>query len=63
MLGKNNPNFGKSLTEEQKARIVHAQPNSRRLSVLDVRTNTEIIYSSVREVARALDCSTSPLNY
>jgi group I intron endonuclease len=63
LLGENNPNFAKSISEEQKVQIAHAQPNSFRISVLDLETKTETIYSSVREGARALNCSTSPLNY
>ena len=55
-LGKNHFGFGKNLTEEHKAKISASQLNSQKISVLDLETNTETIYSSMRGAAKALNC-------
>lgn len=61
-LGKNHPMFEKTLSEEHKAKISASQGNRKKVSVLDLETNTETIYNSLREAARALNCLVGSLS-
>jgi group I intron endonuclease len=61
-LGKNHPMFEKALTEEHKAKISASQRNCQKVSVLDLETNTETIYNSLRGAAKALNCLVGSLS-
>lgn len=55
-LVKNHFGFGKRLADEHKAKIAASQHNVQKISILDLETNTETIYSSKRDGAKALNC-------
>ena len=45
-LGKNHPEFGFALTEEQKVKISTYQLNFQNISLFDLITKSEVVYSS-----------------
>lgn len=52
---------GKKFTEEHKANLSAAQPNSKKLSVLDLETGIETIYNSISEGGRITGLPTSSI--
>lgn len=46
---------GKKFTEEHIKNLSASQPNSKKLSVLDLQTNIETTYASINEAARSLN--------
>lgn len=62
-LGENHFGYGKPLTGAHKAKIAASQQNIQKVSVLDLETKTEIIYSSMRDAARALNCLVGSISY
>ena len=62
-LGEKHQGLGLTLTEEHKAKISTSQLNSQKISVLDLETNAETVYSSLREAAKALDCLAGSISY
>lgn len=62
MLGLNHPMFAKTLSPEHKAKISASQGNRKKVSVFDLETNTETIYNSLREAAKALNCLVGSLS-
>jgi group I intron endonuclease len=53
--GKNHPMFGKNHSDESKKKITDAMPNKIQIEVTDLDLNTQTIYHSIREAARALN--------
>lgn len=65
-LGLKHFGFGKALSEEHRAKIaasVLLQKNSPKISVLDLETNNQTIYNSMRDAAKALDCLVGSISY
>lgn len=54
--GKNNPMYGKTLTDEMRAKISAAKVHTfQKISVLDVKTGYTTIYESMTMAAKALN--------
>ena len=54
--GKNNPTYGKTLTDETRAKIAAAKVHTfQKISVLDVKTGNTTIYESMAIAAKALN--------
>ena len=65
-LGLKHFGFGKALSEEHRAKIaasVVLQKNYPKISVLDLATNNQTIYNSMRDAAKALDCLVGSISY
>lgn len=65
-LGSKHFGYGKALSEEHRAKILASVVqglNTPKVSVLDLETNTETIYPSMRAVARALNCLVGSISY
>lgn len=64
-LGKNHFGYGKALSDEHKAKIATSQYNTQKISIrgMDLETNIETIYSSMREGAKALNCLVGSIGY
>lgn len=62
-LGTNHFGYGKALSDEHKAKIATSQYNTQKISILDLETNIETIYSSMREGAKALNCLVGSIGY
>jgi len=55
-LGKNNPMYGKTLTDEMRAKLTAAKVHTfQKISVLDVKTGYTTIYESMTIAAKALN--------
>jgi len=53
--GKNNPIYGKTLTDETRAKIAAKVRTVLKISVLDVKTGKTTIYESMTVAAKALN--------
>lgn len=62
-LGEKHFYYGKMLTDEHKAKIAACQLNSQKISILDLETNIETVYSSMREGAKALNCLVGSISH
>lgn len=50
--GENNPNYGKSMSEEQKKKISENTHNKRKIVQMDMNDNVIMIYESAKEAER-----------
>lgn len=53
--------LGKKFTEEHKANLSSAQPNCKKLSVLDLETGIETIYNSISDAERKMELPASSI--
>ena len=54
---------GKKFTDEHRANLSASQPNSKKLSVLDLETGVETIYNSMAAAERILELPASSIRF
>lgn len=62
-LGEKHFGYGKTHTEEHKAKISASQSNAQKVSVLDLETKTETLYVTMRAAAKALNVLVGSVGY
>jgi hypothetical protein len=62
--GQNNPNFGKTYSDEEKLNILLSSPNRIKIEVTDLGEAPKITttYNSLREASRAINCDKTSIS-